>query len=136
MVRRNRAWDISAGVQVGDIEAAPNRRYVLIETERQEQLQVVGQTVGKVREHAHFHVVARADRRPRLKPAAHFFPLWQSPGFVTGVRRAHGHLVAALHEPAREAAYEPWYPSVRPGVSGVGRDVKDSQTTRVSMTVW
>jgi len=88
---------------------------------------VVGQTVGKVWEHAHFHVVARADRRPRLKPAARFFPLWQSSGFVTGVRRAHGNLMAAPHEPTGEAAHEPWYPSVRPGVGGVGRDVKDAQ---------
>jgi hypothetical protein len=56
-----------------------------------------------------------------------WFPLWQTRRLVTDVRRAHGDPVSALHEAACEASDEPWYPPVRPGVRGVGRDVKDVQ---------
>ena len=38
-----------------------------------------------------------------------------------------GDLMAASRQPAGEAVERAGYPSVRPGVGGIGRDVKDSQ---------
>ena len=88
---------------------------------------MVGQTVRKIRKNAQFEVVGGPRRRPRVETASHGCSLWQSGGLVAGVGCDHGHMVAAPCEAAREGVDQAGYPSVRPGVGGVGRDVKDSE---------
>ena len=78
---------------------------------------MIRQAVGKVGEHVEVNAVGSRGG----------FLFWQPRKRVAGVGRAHRNLVAAPCEAAREASDEPWYPPVRPGAGGVGRDVKDVQ---------
>jgi hypothetical protein len=89
---------------------------------------VVSQTVRNVGKYPQFHTVSRPEWRPRVKAAAaRGFAFWQSRGLVTGVGGADRDLVAEPRQAACEALYEAGYAPVRPGVGGVGRDVKDSE---------
>ena len=78
---------------------------------------MIRQAVGKVGEHLEVNAVGCRGR----------FLFWQTRKRIAGVGRAHRDPVAAPCEAAREASDEPWYPPVRPGAGGVGRDVKDVQ---------
>ena len=78
---------------------------------------MIRQAVGKVGEHLEVNAVGCRGR----------FLFWQTRKRIAGVGRAHRDPVAAPCKAAGEASDEPWYPPVRPGAGGVGRDVKDVQ---------